>query len=38
MGRTEEAEAEFAKIKELAKEEPQPPLISLPGIEKKQVP
>ena len=38
MGREQEADAEFAKVKELAKEEPPAPLIALPGIERKQVP
>jgi Flp pilus assembly protein TadD len=31
MGREQEAQAEFAKVKELAKEEPPPPLIQVPG-------
>src|SRR5262249_28279128 len=31
LGRDEEAEAEFAKVKELAREEPPDPLIKVPG-------
>ena len=31
VGREQDAEAEFAKVKELGKEEPQPPLIRVPG-------
>ncbi|MGD0046427.1 MAG: tetratricopeptide repeat protein [Bryobacteraceae bacterium] len=38
MGYEQEADAEFAKVEDLAKEEPQAPLIALPGIERKQVP
>jgi tetratricopeptide (TPR) repeat protein len=31
LGRKQEADDEFAKVKELAKEEPQEPLIEVPG-------
>ncbi|HEY1203164.1 MAG: tetratricopeptide repeat protein [Bryobacteraceae bacterium] len=30
LGREKDAEAEFAKVKELGKEQPQPPLIAVP--------
>jgi Flp pilus assembly protein TadD len=31
LGRDEEADSEFAKVKELAKDEPPAPLIKMPG-------
>jgi hypothetical protein len=31
LGRQQEAQAEFEKVKKLAAEEPPPPLLSLPG-------
>ena len=36
LGREAEADAEFAKVKDLSREEPQAPLIKLPGQGSKQ--
>jgi hypothetical protein len=38
LGRQQEADAEFAKVKELAKEEPQVPLIKVPGRRSEPAP
>jgi tetratricopeptide (TPR) repeat protein len=38
LGRKQEADSEFAKVKELAKEEPQEPLINVPGRRSEPAP